>query len=102
MGRKWIWAIAIVLAAGLAGYYINLNAARWLSRPAASLPALGPSPKPGVLAGQRLPWRTLYHQRMTLLDSGGVIGGLVAGDFDKDPDQELLWAGNKRGLVFEA
>jgi len=62
----------------------------------------GTSPPPGVLLGKPLAWRTLDRWRMTILRPEGMMGGLVAGNFDTDPDEEVALIGLRSGRVYEA
>jgi hypothetical protein len=91
-----IFCAVVLLAAGLT--------VASLLRPATNS---GPRKLPQVSlgatkVGQPLKWRQLERRRILLPIQSGSLGGLVAGNFDTDADQELLRVGPKYSYIFEA
>jgi hypothetical protein len=92
----WVLAVAMLLFGALA------LAWRLLQRP---LPAPQPAsrvPPPAAVGqttvGTPLLWRELDRQAT----KDGMVGGLLAGNFDPDPDQELLLLRRHHGYLYEA
>ncbi|MBN2082831.1 VCBS repeat-containing protein [bacterium] len=64
------------------------------------------TPRAQLNYGQQLPWRVLdsgplSYVRAVARGDSGVMGGLTTGNFDADPDDELLLIRRHRGHVYE-
>lgn len=103
--RRWFWIallcsglIAALLFLSPWGYRYLVNTQSYFTGTGYA----GVTQKRRLRVGQQLAWRTLCTQQQTQLDQDGCLGGLIIGNFDKDPDQEVLRIGRNSAQLFEA